>query len=126
MVVAGELYSAELPAANLLGMVSATSLMDRLTTYFGRQAHEIHQPTSKVVQRSRSAGGNAAGAQPAVRTKAHSANSAWLRSAGMSWYNLPVKTLIAAAALTASLAALWPVAAALATRRNPAHARSPA
>jgi hypothetical protein len=65
MVVAGELYSAELPAANLLGMVSATSLMDRLTTYFGRQRMRFISPTSKVVQRSRSAGGNAAGAQPA-------------------------------------------------------------
>jgi hypothetical protein len=37
MVIASELYSAELLAGGLSGMVSATSLMDRLTTGFGRQ-----------------------------------------------------------------------------------------
>jgi hypothetical protein len=37
MVIAGELGSAEMLAASLSGMVTGTSLMDRLTTEFGRQ-----------------------------------------------------------------------------------------
>jgi hypothetical protein len=47
LLIAGELSSAGMLAANLSGMVTATSLMDRLTTDFGRQfVRFISPPTN--------------------------------------------------------------------------------
>lgn len=44
LLAAGELESAGMLTPSLSGMVSATSLMDRLTTGFGRQLAEFISP----------------------------------------------------------------------------------